>query len=416
MDYRVFSQWKELLEGIFLASSRGFWSNRGGISDVKILITGGAGFIGSHTVDALLREGHSVRILDGLCPPVHDGRTIPAYVPTGEAELIVQDVRRREVWEKALQGVEAVYHLAAYQDYLPDFSTFFHVNTVSTALLYEVLAAQGSSVSKVVVASSQAVYGEGKYICRGCPASATDGGPVNPVRYPSPRGDAQLRAGLWDISCPRCGALMEAQWTDESVTDASTAYAMSKLSQELIALSFGKRYGVPTVCLRYSIVQGARQSFRNAYSGVLRIFAQQILSGKQPVCFEDGNQLRDYVSVHDVTRANLLVLKDARSDFGVFNVGGGRQVSVSAYARMIAARAGVDVEPTMPGVYRFGDTRHISSDISRLNALGWRPEVPLEQIIDEYLEWIEGEQDFRDYSASAIERMQELRVLRATSR
>jgi dTDP-L-rhamnose 4-epimerase len=322
-----------------------------------------------------------------------------------EAEVLRRDLRDRAAWEAALAGVEAVFHLGAYQDYLPDFSTFVHVNAVSTALLYEVIVARRLPVRKVVVASSQAVYGEGKYLCRSCGA----------VRYPPPRPEAQLRAGRWEPACPACGGGMEPQWTDEAVANPHSPYAISKYAQELLALQLGRRYDIPTVCLRYSIVQGPRQSFRNAYSGVLRIFAQRLLSGRPPVCYEDGGQLRDYVSVHDVTRANLLVLEDARADFQVFNVGGDRRITVRDYARLIAERAGRLVESEAPGLYRVGDTRHVVSDVGKLRALGWAPAVPLAQIVDEYLAWLREQPDFRDHSADAEAAMGRLGVLRAAA-
>ena len=378
---------------------------------MRILVTGGAGFVGSHTVDALLASGHEVRVLDALRPPVHVNSRIPDYVPIDNVELIVRDTRERATWEYALSGVDSVFHLAAYQDYLPDFSTFFHTNTVTTALLYETIVAKSLPIEKVIVASSQAVYGEGKYRCGRHPSSRDGGDSI----YPGLRDDAQLKAGRWEVLCPTCGAPMEALWTDESITNPYSAYAISKYSQEMVAMRLGQRYAIPTVCLRYSIVQGPRQSFRNAYSGVLRIFAQRILTGQRPICYEDGKQLRDYVSVHDVVRANLLVLTNAGADFQVFNVGGDRRVSVLDYANLISERAGRSADPEVPGVYRFGDTRHIFSDISRLKLHGWRPTVSLEQMIDEYLEWLQGQPDLRDYSREATETMEMLGVLRSTA-
>jgi len=205
---------------------------------------------------------------------------------------------------------------------------------------------------------------------------------------------------------------MTPQWTDEAVVHPHNQYAVSKYTQELVALTLGQRYGIPTVCLRYSIVQGPRQSFRNAYSGVLRIFTQRLLNGKLPVCYEDGRQLRDYVSVYDVVRANLLVLDDARADFQVFNVGGNREVSVLEYAHLIAERAGRAIEPHVPGLYRFGDVRHILSDVTKLNALGWRPVVSLEDVVDQYTAWALQQPDFRDYYEEAEARMAALGTIR----
>jgi len=435
---------------------------------MKVLVTGGAGFIGSHTVDLLLERGYEVRILDALRPPVHADGRVPDYVPLDDVEFIRGDVQDRSAWERALEGVEAVFHLAAYQDYLPDFSTFFRTNTVSTALLYEIIVERHLPVRKVVVASSQALYGEGKYLCPVCDDGNGEGpelltaplAPASPLpkvnyptaarelgglrqhllpsiyleasdtwgavpislsqspyrqraRYPAPRPESQLKAGDWEVKCPVCGTAMEPQWTDEQVPNPHNQYAISKYTQELVALNLGRRYGIPTVCMRYSIVQGPRQSFRNAYSGVLRIFTQRLLNGRPPICYEDGRQLRDYVSVYDVARANLLVLEDDRADFQVFNVGGDRRISVLEYAHLIAQRAGVDIEPEVPGLYRFGDTRHIFSDVSKLKALGWEPVVPLDAIVDGYIAWAQAQPDFRDYSTRAERVMRETGTVRA---
>ena len=378
----------------------------------KVLVTGGAGFIGSHTVDLLLHKDYQVRILDALAPPVHENGRIPEYVPVNDVEFILGDVRDKSHWERALQGVDAVIHLAAYQDYLPDFSKFFHVNTVGTALLYEVIVEKRLPIRKVVVASSQATYGEAKYECRNdvCPLTRTEG---RCVRYPPLRDEVQLQRGQWEVHCPACGEALQWVPTDEATTNPHNQYAMSKYTQEMVALNLGRRYGIPTTCLRYSIVQGARQSFRNAYSGVLRIFTQRVLNDRPPVCYEDGRQLRDYVSVHDVARANVLVLEEhGNSGFQVFNVGGDRRFSVIDYAELVAQRAGMDVAPDVPGVYRFGDTRHVISDIGKLKALGWQPQVRLEDIVDEYLAWAPSQPEFQDYYAEAQAKMQALGTIR----
>lgn len=368
---------------------------------MKTLVTGGAGFIGSHTVDLLLERDYQVRILDSLAPPIHvDGR-IPDYVPVNDVEFIQGDVRDRAAWEQALQGVDAVFHLAAYQDYLPDFGKFFHVNSVGTALLYELIVARNLPVRKVVVASSQAAYGEAKYL-------RSDGS----VIYPQLRPESQLKHSVWEPLDPDTGEPLAPTWTDEAVVNPHNQYAMSKYTQEMIALILGKRYSIPSVAMRYSIVQGPRQSFRNAYSGVLRIFTQRLLNGKGPICYEDGQQLRDYVSVWDVARANTLVLEDDRANYQSFNVGGDRKVTVVQYAHLIADRAGVDIEPEVPGLYRFGDTRHVFSDVSKLRMLGWKPEIGLEEIVDGYIAWSQTQPDFGDYSSTAEERMRKLGTVR----
>lgn len=367
---------------------------------LRALVTGGAGFIGSHTVDLLLEKGYQVRVLDALMPPVHVDGVVPDYLPD-EVEFMRGDVRDRDALCRALEGVDVVFHLAAYQDYLTDFSKFFDVNATGTALLYELIVNERLPVRKVVVASSQATYGEGKYEC-----------PQHGVQYPPLRSEAQLQAGHWEVGCPDCGGPMRHLLTDEAVVNPHNQYAMSKYAEEMIALNLGRRYGIPTVALRYSITQGPRQSFRNAYSGICRIFVTRMLSGRQPVAYEDGRQLRDYVYVGDVARANLLVLEDPRADYQVFNVGGGQAVSVLEYGRLVAEVLGVDIEVAVPGEYRFGDTRHIVSDISKLRALGWQPQTPLRQIIAEYAEWASRQPDFNDHYAEAEQVMKRLGTVR----
>jgi len=349
---------------------------------MHILVTGGAGFIGSHTVDALLKKGHRVRILDNLQPRVHP-KGIPSYI-SPDAEFIKGDVRERGDWEKALKGIEVVYHLAAYQDYMTDFSTFFHVNAVSPALLLELIVAKGAPVKKIIFASSQAVYGEGKYRC------GTHGDFI-----PAPRPLAQLERGEWEMRCPACHSEAAWQFTDESAVSPHTSYAISKYTSELTFLNLGRRYGIPTVGLRYSITHGPRNSFYNAYSGICRIFSQRLLDDQAPVIFEDGLQKRDYINVGDVVRANLLVLDEPRADWEVFNVGGGRAVSVIDFAQVLSLALGKKIQPLISGEFRFGDTRHTMSDISKLKRLGWEPRVPLEETVKSYVEWLSGQGDAR---------------------
>lgn len=369
---------------------------------MRILVTGGAGFIGSHTVDALLARGHQVRVLDSLEPPVHAGRR-PDYLPA-EVELIVGSVTDRAVFARALEGIEAVFHFAAYQDYLPDFSRFFLTNSVGTALLYELIVTERLPIRKVVVASSQAVYGEGAHSC-----------PVHGVQYPDQRSPEQLERRDWAVRCPICGKRTEPVWTSEAVPHPHNSYGLSKRDQEDIALMLGRRYAIPSVALRYSIVQGPRQSFRNAYSGALRAFAVRVLAGRPPVLFEDGEQLRDYVSVHDVVRANLIVFEDERADGRVFNVGGNRRVTVRELAGLVVRSAGAAVAPEIPGLFRVGDTRHIFSDVSGLKDLGWSPLVEQAAMVDEYLDWASSQPDLRDTFEEAQARMKALGVLRTPS-
>lgn len=353
---------------------------------MKILITGGAGFIGSHTADALIEQGHQVRLLDNLQPTVHpQGK--PTYLHP-DAEFQYGDVRDRTVWLEALKGVEAVYHLAAYQDYLTDFSTFFHVNAVSTALLYEVLLSTGmhNQVKKVVVAASQAVMGEGKYKCPRCYARKPE------YIYPPIRLEAQLSAGQWDHRCPACHAVLQWLPSAENVINPCNQYALSKHSQEQIAIQLGKRYAIPSVVMRYSIVQGPRQSFYNAYSGAMRIFALALFLDHRPTIFEDGRQVRDFINIHDVVAANLMVLTNDNADYQVFNVGGGQAWSVIDFYNTMQALVGREVPPRMSGYYRYGDTRHIFSDTTKLQQLGWHPTRDIRQSISAYWAYLSQQQ------------------------
>lgn len=345
---------------------------------MRVLVTGGAGFIGSHTVDALVKKGHEVTILDSLEKPVHlSGR--PDYLHK-DARFVHGDVRSRDDFSKALEGVEAVFHFAAYQDYLTDFSKFFSVNVVGTALLYELIVEKRLPVKKVIVASSQAVYGEGRCVCR-CMDAGT-------FIYPDIRKEEDLRAGKWEIPCPRCGGPLSPLETDETMVNPQNQYAVSKYSQEMAALNIGRRYSLPTVILRYSIVQGPRQSLHNAYSGACRVFALSLYLGKSPPIYEDGAQLRDYVNIEDVVRANMLVFSDERADYKVFNVGGGSRHTVLELYRAVAKALKSRVEPRLDNRYRFGDTRHIISDISRLKALGWEPLNTIEKSAVAYAGWL----------------------------
>ena len=366
---------------------------------MKILVTGGAGFIGSHTCDRLLELGHDVVVLDALTQPVHrNGR--PAYLSPG-VDFYQGDTRNRDLLTNLLRRVDAVYHFAAYQDYLPDFSRFSDVNVVSTALLYEIIVAERLDLARVVVASSQSAMGEGLYRC-----------PVDGEQVPDMRPEKALAAGQWDIPCPLCGGPLEMQVTPERISNPQNAYGMSKLGEEMVAINLGRRYGIPTVALRYSIVQGPRQSVYNAYSGACRIFCLSYLLGTPPTLYEDGGAIRDYVNIDDVVDANVLVLEDDRAAGRVFNVGGGKAVTTREFADVVMRQYGSSDPAVVTGEYRFGDTRHIVSDISALRALGWEPKRTPAESVAAYAEWLEGMDGLDGVLTEANARMRALGVVR----
>ncbi|HEY3258692.1 MAG TPA: NAD-dependent epimerase/dehydratase family protein [Pseudonocardiaceae bacterium] len=366
---------------------------------MRILVTGGAGFIGSHTCDRLVALGHDVIVLDALTAPVHRDRT-PNYLTPG-VELVAGDVRNRDLVANLLRRVDAVYHLAAYQDYLPDFARFTDVNVTSTAQLYELIVAERLDLARVVVASSQAAMGEGLYRCG-------RHGEQTPDMRPLPA----LERGQWDVTCPVCAGPVQMLPTPERVANPQNPYGMSKHGQETVAVNLGRRYGIPTVALRYSIVQGPRQSVYNAYSGACRIFCLHYLLGGAPTLYEDGQAIRDYVNIHDVVDANVLVLTDDRAAGRVFNVGGGTGHTTEQFADVVRRQYGSDRPGRITGEYRFGDTRHILSDIDALKQLGWAPRRTPADSVAEYAAWLAGMPGLDSVLAEAEAKMRSLGVLR----
>lgn len=366
---------------------------------MKILVTGGGGFIGSHTADRLLALGHEVVVLDALMHPVHR-RNEPAYLSPG-ADFYEGDVRNRDLLANLLRRVDAVYHFAAHQDYLPDFSRFSDVNVVSTALIYEIIVAERLDIARVVVASSQSAMGEGLYWC-----------PADGEQLPGMRPEKALAARQWDIPCPECGGKLEMRETPERISNPQNAYGMSKLAQEMVAINIGRRYDIPTVAMRYSIVQGPRQSVYNAYSGACRIFCLSYLLGTPPTLYEDGAAIRDYVNIDDVVDANVLVLHDERAIGRVFSVGGGMPVTTSEFADIVMRQYGSNQPGAVTGEYRFGDTRHILSDISALRSLGWEPRRTPVDSVAAYAAWLKDMDGLDDVLAQANAKMRALGVVR----
>jgi len=367
---------------------------------MRILITGGAGFIGSHLSDALLNEGHEVKILDILKKPVHL-KGFPNYLDKRKIEFLYGDVCDKTTMTYALKDVDIVYHFAAYQDYLPDYSTFSLVNTFSTSLIFEIIEEFNLPIKKVIVASSQAVMGEGRYHNKN-----------NKVFFPDLRINEQLKKGQWNHIDPDTGKDLIMDLSDETVINPQNPYAMSKYQQEMLAINLGIRIGVPSVALRFSIVQGSRQSFYNAYSGACRIFSLAYFLKKKPTLYEDGCALRDYVNVHDVVDASVLVMKKEEANYQVFNVGGGKAYSVKAFADVVAEVFDVSLPLKIPFEYRFGDTRHIQSDINKLKKLGWNPKRTVFDSVLEYKSYLEQQNDIDDILDYTEKHMKNLGVVR----
>ena len=342
----------------------------------KILVTGGAGFIGSHIVDALVERGYQVVVLDSLRAPTHDGN-LPIWF-NKKAEFIKGDVTNKSDWRKALAGVSDVFHLAGYMDFRPDFSTYYNTNTSSTALLYEVIAEKKLPVQRIIVASSQAVYGEGKYSCQQCG-----------LVYPLSRPREQLERGEWDIRCPKDGSIMAyLLGSEDDHTIQGNPYSVSKRGLEQTTVFLGRYLSIPSYALRYTIVHGPRQSLRHFYSGALRQFVAMALSGKPMTMHEDGRQTRDFVHIQDVVDAHMMILENEEIPSGIYNLGSGRTTHVNELAEMVARKVGVPFRPEYPGMFVVGNARHSVEDISKLATYGWKPKCTLEDNVSDYLEWV----------------------------
>ncbi len=364
----------------------------------QILITGGAGFVGSHLADGLLRAGHSVRVLDELNPQVHPGGKAPEYL-SPSVELVVGDVRDPNILREALRGIDVIFHFAAtvgVGQSMYEIARYMSVNTQGTAELLQAILDSGISLSKLIVASSMSIYGEGRYRCRDCGERATP--PVRPV--------SQLRAGAWELHCDRCGGVLApAPTAEDKPSEINSMYALSKRDQEELCMIYGRTYGLPVTALRFFNIYGTRQALSNPYTGVAAIFASRLLNGQAPLVFEDGEQMRDFVSVHDIVRANLLAMESPRADGEVINIGCGRPITIRQVAQLLGNALGSSIAPVITAKYRAGDIRHCYADIGKARELmGYEPEVTHEAGFAELAEWLR-EQEAEDKAETMLQQL-----------
>jgi len=355
----------------------------------RALVTGGAGLIGSHVTDLLLREGWKVRVLDNLEPNTHK-RGKPAWI-NPNAGFIEGDLRERETITAALDKIDVVFHQAAYGGYMPEIAKFVHVNSLGTAQMLEVIREKHLPIRKIVVASSQAVYSEGAGKC-----------PNHGLVFPSVRPVEQLRKGDWEVRCPICGAITKSVPTPENAPVAGeTVYGLTKVDQERLVLLWGRQVGIPTVALRYSCTYGPRQSTFNPYTGVIAIFCTRLLNNLPPVLYEDGEQTRDFSFVEDIARANLLAAETDKLDGFPVNVGSGRGVTIREIAKQVSNALKIDIEPEVNGEFRPGEMRHLTSDTTRMRSVGYESHVDLTEGIERYIGWIRTQSEIRDYFSEA---------------
>jgi dTDP-L-rhamnose 4-epimerase len=351
----------------------------------NVLVTGGAGFIGSHLVDALINKGHKVRILDSLVEQVH-GAGVPEHL-NKNAEFIKADVCDTEAVAKALEGIDIVYHEAAevgVGQSMYEIVRYVKANDLGTAVLLEEMIKRPAQFQKLVVASSMSIYGEGAYLCQNCQEKA----------HPQLRSNEQFEAHEWELKCEKCDSeLKPIGTTEEKPLFPTSVYAVSKQDQEQYCLSVGRAYKIPTVAFRYFNVYGDRQALSNPYTGICAIFSSRLLNNQSPMIFEDGNQTRDFVHVSDIVQANLLALETDQADYQAINVGTGRATSVNEIALALARGLGKEIEPTIVGKYREGDIRHCVADISRAQKLlNYQPQVNLEDGLPALLSWVKDQE------------------------
>ena len=363
-----------------------------------VLVTGGAGFIGSHLVDALVAVGERVRVLDNLDPLAHPDGTVPAHL-SPEAEFLHANLEDPDAVARALEGVERVFHLGGAVgngESMMNVRRAVDANAGGTATLIEAILARGDQVRRLVVASSMVVYGEGTYRC-----------PEHGEVQPGVRPIQQLRRRDWDPRCPYDGEPAEflPAREDHGLRPISV-YGITKRDQEELALVLGGAYGLEAVALRYLNVYGPRQALGNPYTGVAAIFAARILSGRSPLVFEDGGQIRDLVHISDVVRATLSAMDSPRAPGHAINVAAGRRIEIGELARALAQELNrPDLEPELPGEFRAGDIRHCLADTTRARELlGFEAQTELSDGLPELAEWV-GSQSVTERGDEAVAEM-----------
>jgi len=374
---------------------------------MRVLITGGAGFIGSHTADLLLDGGHEVRVFDNLDPQIHgSGRQWPTWMDKS-VETIFGDMRDKTALVRALTNIEVVFHLAAATGVgqsMYQISKYFEVNVQGTAYLLDILANEPHQVRKLILASSRAIYGEGAYRCQHC-------GIVSPDQRPA----AQIDTKQWEVTCPHCSSPVTPSPTPESkMPKPASMYAISKLTQEQMCLCFGEAYDLPVVALRYFNVYGPRQSFTNPYTGIITVFLSRLFNGRAPEVYEDGQMTRDFVHVSDVVRANLLAMEREGADGQVINIGTGIATSIHTLAELLCEMVSPDLRPQVIGVARVGDIRHCTADLGLTKArLGYEPRVFLEQGLRSVIQDAQQQKKIEDTSAIARQELTKSGLLRS---
>ena len=374
---------------------------------MKILVTGGAGFIGSHLIDELLLKKHEIVVYDNLEPQVHGNLDkAPEYLAK-DITFIKNDIRNRGALLKSLLDVEVVYHLAAMVGVgqsMYQIDRYVDVNTLGTARLLDILINEPNNVKNLIVASSMATYGEGRYSCEDC-------GKVNPKL----RNQEQLERQEWELFCPICGKTAKPIPTDEEkYQDCVSLYALTKKEQEKMCLLIGETYGIRTTALRFFNVYGSRQALSNPYTGVCAILSSNLLCNNSPIIFEDGNQTRDFVHIKDICQALILSMEKQNATNEIFNVGTGNSISINQVSEILARYINPEIKPKITNHYRPGDIRHCFADISKISSkLGFKPRISFEEGMKELIEWVKLQQgNVEDKSQIAANELKKKRLMK----
>ncbi|HEY9123186.1 MAG TPA: SDR family NAD(P)-dependent oxidoreductase [Bacteroidales bacterium] len=368
----------------------------------NILITGGAGFIGSNLSLKLITKGYKVTVLDILSKQIHGENPNESTLYQSikdKVDFIKGDVSNRQDLEKALKNQDAIIHLAAETgtgQSMYEIEKYNNVNIMGTAIMWDIIANQNHSIKKVVVASSRAIYGEGKYLCK------THGNV-----YPIARKDQDMRNGDFNVKCPFCASNVElVATTEDSKIHPTSIYGFTKQAQEEMSLIAGKSLNIPVVAFRYQNVYGPGQSLSNPYTGILSIFSTRIKNGNEITVFEDGKESRDFVYIDDVVDATILGLEKDEANFESFNVGTGERIDVLTVAQTLKEKYGASVDVKITGNFRLGDIRHNFADISKAQKLlGFLPKVNFKKGISNFVDWVNTQDIPKDNYQESIEEM-----------
>ncbi len=365
----------------------------------NILITGGAGFIGSHLTDYLISEGYHVRIMDNLHPQIHPSGKPPEYLNT-QTEFIRGDVVYRKEWEKALRNIDAVFHFAAavgVGQSMYQIERYVKDNCLGSAIFLDILANTKHSIKKMIIAASMSSFGEGMYRCPKC----------NLTQQPELRKAGDMQKGIWEPFCKNCKIQLKATPTDETARlQSPSVYAITKKCQEELFLSIGKAYRIPAVSLRFFNAYGPRQSLSNPYNGVAAIFLSRVKNGNAPVINEDGNQTRDFVHINDIVRVCEMVLTNEKANYEMFNVGSGIPITINEVARVVLNLNKSNIKPEVTGKFRGFDVRHCYADVTKLKKMvGWEPKIRFTEGMRDVFEWSKNEValDLVDKAMSELE-------------